>query len=100
MNVFQLDGRRLEVVVDGLPLWNGAQLAIDTTMVSPVRSDGIARAGTATINGKALDVARARKARRYPELSGEHGRAGHRSRWPMVQRGGHVLVQLRHCQSP
>ena len=25
----RLDGRRLEVVVDGLPLWNGAQLAID-----------------------------------------------------------------------
>ena len=72
----QLDGRRVEVVVvDGLPLWNGAQLAIDTTMVSPVRSDGTARAGTATINGKALDVARAQKARRYPELSEEHGRA-------------------------
>ena len=30
----RLDGRRLEVVVDGLPLWDGAQLAIDTTMVS------------------------------------------------------------------
>ena len=70
----QLDGRRLEVVVDGLPLWNGAQLAIDTTMVSPVRSDGTARAATASINGKALDVARARKARRYSELSGEHGK--------------------------
>ena len=70
----QVDGRRLEVVVDGFPLWNGAQLAIDTTMVSPVRSDGTARAGTASINGKALDVARARKARRYLELSGEHGR--------------------------
>ena len=69
----QLDGRRLEVVVGGLPLWNGAQLAIDTTMVSPVRSEGTARAGTASINGKASDVARARKARRYPELSGEHG---------------------------
>ena len=70
-----LDGCRLEVVVDGLPLWNGAQLAIDTTMVSPVRRDGTARAGTATTNGKALDVARIQKARRYPELSGENGRA-------------------------
>ena len=29
----RLDGRRLEVVVDGLPLRNGARLAIDTTMV-------------------------------------------------------------------
>ena len=71
----QLDGRKLEVVVDGLPLWNGAQLALDTTMVSPVRSDGTARAGTASINGEASDVARTRKARRHPELSGEHARA-------------------------
>ena len=30
-----LDGRRLEVLADGLPLHGGAQLAIDTTMVSP-----------------------------------------------------------------
>ena len=28
------DGRRLEVVVDGLPLYGGAQLAVDTTLVS------------------------------------------------------------------
>ena len=33
-----LDNRRLEVVVDDLPLFRGAQLAIDTTMVSAVRS--------------------------------------------------------------
>ena len=38
----RLDRRRLEAV-DGLPLWNGAQLATDTTMVSPVRRDGSAR---------------------------------------------------------
>ena len=31
------DQRRLEVVADGLPLFHGAQLAIDTTMVSAVR---------------------------------------------------------------
>ena len=30
------DTRRLEVVADGLPLHNGAHLAIDTTMVSPL----------------------------------------------------------------
>ena len=29
------DGRRLEVVADGLPLFGGVQLAIDTTLVSP-----------------------------------------------------------------
>ena len=81
--------RRLEVVVDGLPLWNGAQLAIDTTMVSPVRRDGTAQAGTANNKtGRLLDVARSQKARRYPELSGEKrqgpsGCHGHRS-WRQV----------------
>ena len=30
------DGRRLEVVADGLSLWQEAQLVIDTTMVSPL----------------------------------------------------------------
>ena len=34
-----LDNRRVEVIVDGLPLWHGAQLAIDTTFVSPLRGD-------------------------------------------------------------
>ena len=32
----QLDGRRVEVIADGLPLWHGAQLATDTTLVSPL----------------------------------------------------------------
>ena len=27
----RVDGRRLEVVADGLPLFHGAQLAVDTT---------------------------------------------------------------------
>ena len=31
------DARRLEVLVDGLLLYGGAQLAIDTTLVSPIR---------------------------------------------------------------
>ena len=34
------DGRRLEVVVDGLPLFGGAQLAVDTTLVCALRTDG------------------------------------------------------------
>ena len=34
-----LDGRRLEVVADGLPLFGGVQLAIDTMLVSPVRAN-------------------------------------------------------------
>ena len=42
------DARRLEVLVDG-----GAQLAIDTTLVSPIRGDGIARRSTANIAERA-----------------------------------------------
>ena len=70
-----LDNRRLEVVVDGLPLFRGAQLAIDTTMVSAVRSDGTARRQCATTSGAALDQARRRQERTCPELAQPHGRA-------------------------
>ena len=70
-----LNGRRLEVVANGLTLWQGAQLAIDTTMVSPMRRDGTA-----------LKEARRRKERTYPELAGEKARlvvlgAGVGGRW-------------------
>ena len=37
------DGRRLEVIADGLSLFQGAQLAIDTTLVSALRADGTPR---------------------------------------------------------
>ena len=47
-----LDGRRLEVVADGLTLWHGAQLAIDTTLVSPLRRDGSPRARRLTMVGQ------------------------------------------------
>ena len=70
-----LDGRRLEIVVDGLPLWGGSQLAVDTTMVSPLTREGVAHRGTATTNGKSLARARRRKESTYPELTGEHGRS-------------------------
>ena len=70
-----LDGRRLEVVADGLTLWHGAQLAIDTTLVSPLRRDGSPRPRAADHSGAALDDACRRKDRTYPELSGDGGRA-------------------------
>ena len=59
-----LDGRRLEVVVDGLTLWHGAQLAIDTTL-----GDGSARA--TDHNGAALVEERAN-----PSRTVRRGRAG------------------------
>ena len=70
-----LDGRRLEVVADGLSLFGGAQLAIDTTLVSTLRRDGTATRGAANRNGAAIQAAHRRKERTYPELVGEGGRA-------------------------
>ena len=54
---FAGDAQRLEVVADGLPLFGGAQLAIDTTLVS------------------ALVAARRRKERTYREVVGLGTRA-------------------------
>ena len=70
-----LDGRRLEIIADGLPLWRGAQLAIDTTLVSPIRADGTARRHAAHRDDVALEEARRTKERKYPELAGNGGRA-------------------------
>ena len=69
------DGRRLEVVAEGFPLFHGAQLAIDTTLVSQVRRDGLPRARCEREDGAALAMARRRKERTYTELIGRFGRA-------------------------
>ena len=73
--VDQFDTRRLEVVVDGLPLFQGAQMAIDTTLVCPLTREGVAQPRTATVNGARLEVARRRKEARYPVLAGDRGKA-------------------------
>ena len=70
-----LGGRRVEVIADGLLLWHGAQLAIDTTLMSPLHGDGTARRGAANASGVALQAARRVKEATCPELSGEAGRA-------------------------
>ncbi len=62
------DGRRVEVVANGLPLWNGVQLVVDATLVSPVRRDGSPQPGAEEENAVQLDRARARKERTYREL--------------------------------
>ena len=58
-----VDARRLEIVADGLPLFGGAQLAIDTTLVSAVRQDDTPRPGATVRDGVALREARRRKER-------------------------------------
>ena len=64
-----------KMVADGLTLWRGTQLAIETTMVSPSRRDRTTRPRAANFDGAALEVARRRKEATYPEISGEGGRA-------------------------
>ena len=73
--VGRLDAHRLEIVADCLQLFGGAQLAKDTTLVSAIRQDGTPRRGAATRDGVALTEARQRKARTYPELIGQGGKA-------------------------
>ena len=56
------------MVANGLPLWGGAQLAVDTTLVSPVRRNGTPQPGAAANDGTQLRVARTRKEQKYHEL--------------------------------
>ena len=83
-----LDGRRIEVIADGLPLFGGVQLAVDTTLVSVLRGDSMPRRGANQHAGVALREARARKERTYPELAREGGRA----RLVVLWRSGEQVV--------
>ena len=67
------DARQLAVVANGLPLWHGAQLAVDATPVSPVRRDGHPRPRGDLESGLALrQAARRKREDTYPELSASH----------------------------
>ena len=76
-----LDGRRIEFIADGLTLFQGAALAIDTTMVSPLRRDGTTRRGAARRPGVASDQARRTKEATYPNWQGMKAERG-LSFWP------------------
>jgi hypothetical protein len=79
-------GRQLEVVANGLPLWGGAQLAVDATLVSPVRRNGSPQPNTADHDGgeeAALFVrllAKA-KARSYPAILRRSLQQAYMHRW-------------------
>ena len=63
------DARRIEVLANGLPLYQGAQVAVDTTLVSPVSRDGTARARADREPGAAAsDAARRKRQETYPEI--------------------------------
>ena len=62
------DNRQIEVVANGLPLVGGAQLAVHTTLVSPIRRNGTAQPRADAEDGVQLRTARGRKERKYHEL--------------------------------
>ena len=67
------DQRLLEILADGLPLFGGAQLAVD--MLSPLHCDGSPHLHAANVDGAVLAETRRRKERTNPELVGPRRRA-------------------------
>ena len=67
-HVQHIDDRRIEVIANGLALWGGAQLAVNTTLVSPLTRAGEPRRRAGRFAGAALTDARKAKERAYPEL--------------------------------
>ena len=62
------DQRQIEVIANGLPCYNGAQLAVDMTLRSSISAKGEARGRAAYENGHIADAARRDKEQKYPEL--------------------------------
>ena len=62
------DGRKLEIIATGLPLFNGVPLGVDASIVSPLHADGTVWLGADMKNGVAISRAEADKAATYPEL--------------------------------
>ena len=56
------------MTANGLAIHKGAQLAVDSTLVSPLKRNGEAQPRTHWQDGAALENARKRKATTYPEL--------------------------------
>ena len=50
------DARCIEILASALPVWHGAQAAIDTTFVSPIGRDGQPRGRSAREAGGVLDL--------------------------------------------
>ena len=63
-----IDDGRIEVIANSLALWGGAQLAVNTTLVSPLTRAGEPRRRAGCFAAAALHHARKAKERTYPEL--------------------------------
>ena len=70
-----INSRRVEVVADGLPQYGGVQLAVNTTLVSPLHCDRTATRHTAHVDGAVLEVARRKMEATHPELVAPRARA-------------------------
>ena len=70
LNVQASDGRRVEVVASGLPVAQGVPVAVDATVVSPVRADGRALPKASWLKGSTFSKAERLKQQTYPELVG------------------------------
>ena len=64
------DGRRLEVVATGLPLFQGVPLGVDCTVVSPLHADGSVWSQADVRPGVAIERGEKAKTRTYPDLVG------------------------------
>ena len=67
-SVLPTDDRRMECVADDLPLPHGGKVAVNCTLVSPLRRNGAARPRAHKEEGAALADSFKRKQTRYPEL--------------------------------
>ena len=63
------------MIADGLVSWQGAQLAIDATLVAPLHLDGSATKGTTSRPRMALEQTNWKKEATFPELAGDAGHA-------------------------
>ena len=62
------DGRRLEILATGLPLYRGTPMGVDVTLVSPLHADGTPWAGAAESDGAAIRRGERAKRSTYPEM--------------------------------
>ena len=63
------DGRRLDLIVPGLPIARGQPLFCDVTCVSPLSVSGLARSGATTIDGAILRDAERENERTYNDVT-------------------------------
>ena len=63
------DERQIEVIASGLPVYGGAQLAVDVTLRSVLSREGEAKPKTHWLDGAVAEGARGDKESTYPELT-------------------------------